>query len=84
MSPGFVQVNILYSSVREVEKCGVKEAEIWGDKKVFVAKTVQWCSMNCVLSVLSCGVSTRGTQVTVPMWLLGLCVVAGLRTCIHL
>lgn len=65
MNPGFVGVKVMYSSVREVEKCGVRKAEIWGNKKkVFVAKTVQWCFMSCVLCVLSCGVSARGTQVT--------------------
>lgn len=33
MSPGFVQVKVVYPSVREVEKCGVREAEIWGNRK---------------------------------------------------
>lgn len=53
-------------------------------KKVFVAKTVQWCLINCVRAVLGHGVATRGAQVTVPRWLLRLCVVACLRTCMHL
>lgn len=41
MSPEFVQVKVVYSSVREIGKCGMSEAETWGiKKKGFVAKTV--------------------------------------------
>lgn len=33
MSPEFVQVKVVYSSVREIGKCGMSEAETWGIKK---------------------------------------------------
>lgn len=61
MSPGFVRVKVVYSSVREVEKCRVREAEIWGNKKKSLwlrQLSGAWWIVCCLSSV-----STRGTQV---------------------
>lgn len=86
MNPGFVGVKVMYSSVREVEKCGVRKAEIWGNKKksLWLRQSSGASWVVCYVCSVVVFLQEALKWLTVPRWLLRLCVVAGLSTCIHL